>query len=140
MTALRDSGYTTSQVVVEVAEHVLRNSSGTAADRLNELRRAGVRIAVDDFGAGRASLNDLVAFGVDVMKIDRTLVSKLPDHAPSNDIVRGILAAARALDMTAVAEGVETEAQRAWLEANGCELGQGFYLGAPSAEVSPAPV
>jgi EAL domain-containing protein (putative c-di-GMP-specific phosphodiesterase class I) len=98
---------------------------------LRELAAAGVEIAVDDFGAGYSSLSRLRSLPVQVLKIDRTFLRGVPDDPEATAIVTAIIELALALGMEAVAEGVENEAQRAFLVERGCSLAQGFLLGRP---------
>ncbi len=90
----------------------------------------GVRLAIDDFGTGYSSLTYLKQLPIDVLKIDRSFVDGLGTDPNDTSIVRMILSLASALDLTAIAEGVETEVQLEALREYGCELGQG-YLWSP---------
>lgn len=100
-----------------------------AAERLRRLRRAGVQIAVDDFGTGYASMAYLTSLPLDTLKIDRALVVDLVNGRRDRIVVRAMISLARELDLKVVAEGVETEHQLALLADWGCDLYQGF-LGA----------
>ncbi len=112
--------------------------SATIADDENivsvlfELRRLGVRIAVDDFGTGYASLSYLRRLSVDMVKIDRSFIAGVGESAADSAIVLGIMGMAHGLDLLALAEGVETEAQKDFLTVAGCDLAQGFLLGRPA--------
>jgi diguanylate cyclase (GGDEF)-like protein/PAS domain S-box-containing protein len=111
--------------------------SATIADDDNilaalcELRRLGVRIAVDDFGTGYASLSYLRRLSVDMVKIDKSFIAGVGESPADSAIVLGIMGMAHGLDLVAVAEGVETEAQRDFLSVAGCDIAQGFLLGRP---------
>lgn len=117
-------------LVVEVVEGMLDEASPVVADNLHALRAAGVRLAVDDFGTGWSSLARLGALPLDVLKVDRSFVTTV---APGSDaaLCAGVVALAQALDLSIVAEGVETEHQAAWLRERGCEEAQG-WLWAPA--------
>ncbi len=95
---------------------------------LQALRRLGVRIALDDFGVGYSSLSRLQHLPVDTLKIDKTFVDNLPTNY---SIPATIIALAKNLHLTIVAEGVETLGQSAWLERHGCDFLQGYYYGRP---------
>jgi len=122
------------RLVVEVVEGLLDEDSPVVADNLHALRAAGVRLAVDDFGTGWSSLARLGRLPLDVLKIDRSFVTTV---APGSDaaLCAGVVALAQALDMSVVAEGVETEHQAAWLRERGCEEAQG-WLWAPALPAS----
>jgi EAL domain-containing protein (putative c-di-GMP-specific phosphodiesterase class I) len=97
------------------------------------LRDQGVGAALDDFGTGYSSLSYLHTFPLRTVKIDRSFVSRLDDdQGNSNAVVVSILALASALGMDAIAEGIETDTQRATLLAMGCRYGQGYLLGRPA--------
>ncbi|MBX7186924.1 MAG: EAL domain-containing protein [Vicinamibacteria bacterium] len=98
---------------------------------LFELRRMGVRIAVDDFGTGYASLSYLRRLSVDMVKIDKSFIAGVGESPADSAIVLGIMGMAHGLNLLAVAEGVETEAQRDFLSVAGCDIAQGFLLGRP---------
>ena len=98
---------------------------------LSELRRLGIRIAVDDFGTGYASLSYLRRLSVDSVKIDKTFIAGVGANPAESAIVLGIMGMAHGLNLLAVAEGVETLAQKEFLEVAGCDVAQGFLLGRP---------
>ena len=98
---------------------------------LFELRRMGVRIAVDDFGTGYASLSYLRRLSVDMVKIDKSFIAGVGESPADSAIVLGIMGMAHGLNLLALAEGVETEAQRDFLEVAGCDIAQGYLLGRP---------
>jgi EAL domain-containing protein (putative c-di-GMP-specific phosphodiesterase class I) len=98
---------------------------------LFELRQMGVRLAVDDFGTGYASLSYLRRLSVDTVKIDRSFIAGVGESPADSAIVFGIMGMAHGLNLVALAEGVETDAQKEFLEVAGCDLAQGFLLGRP---------
>ena len=119
-------------LMVEVTETSFMGRLGAVRDTLHLLRRAGVGVAVDDFGIGHSSLAYLQSLPVQELKIDRSFITGLGhEPGPSHAIVRAILAMAAALGLTTVAEGVETPEQAEWLMDHGCQLAQGFLLGRP---------
>ena len=99
---------------------------------LNELRAMGVRIVLDDFGTGFASLSNLTRFSVDKIKIDRSFISRLGGHAGSTAIVEASTMIADAFGVMVTAEGVETMAQRNLLRRMGIVQLQGYLYGAPA--------
>lgn len=113
---------------LELTESILVRDADEALHRLHALSRLGVRLAIDDFGTGYSSLAYLKRFPIEKLKIDRSFVRGLPDDESDVGIVRAILQMARALGMKVIAEGVETEPQRAFLRDEGCALFQGFLF------------
>ena len=97
-----------------------------------ELKRLGVRLAVDDFGTGNASLRHLARFPIDVLKIDRSFVDRIGIDQRQTAIAASIIGLGESLEMLVVAEGIETPDQLAQLLALGCDFGQGFLLGRPT--------
>jgi EAL domain-containing protein (putative c-di-GMP-specific phosphodiesterase class I) len=123
------AGIDPQRVTVEITENALVSDSPAAAERLNRLREAGIRIAVDDFGTGYANLAYLTALPLDIIKIDRGLVAGLVGDARAQIVVKALIRLARELRLEVVAEGVESAAQLELLMGWGCDLYQGF-LGA----------
>lgn len=130
-TVLSDTGLPASALEIEVTESAaMQHAEGTLA-ALTGLKRLGIHVAIDDFGTGYSSLSYLRTFPIDAIKIDRAFVRDLGEHENARTLIAGIIALARSLDLDVVAEGVETEAQRAILAAEGCGYLQGFLLGMP---------
>jgi EAL domain-containing protein (putative c-di-GMP-specific phosphodiesterase class I) len=98
---------------------------------LNRLAEIGVRIAIDDFGVGYASLQHLLDVPAHILKVDRALILNSVERRRAAAIVQKTIELAHTLGMTVVAEGIETEEQRRFLAAQGCAYGQGYYLGIP---------
>lgn len=129
--AARDHGVPPSSLIVEVTESVAMRDPACVEPVLDRLRALGVRLAIDDFGAGYSSLARLRDLDVDLLKIDRTFLAAAVSDDRAGRLVRAALDLAAALDMTAVAEGVENEQQRRFLVEGGCALAQGFHLARP---------
>jgi diguanylate cyclase (GGDEF)-like protein len=129
--AVERHGIPASGLIVEVTESVAMREAGCVEPVLTRLRDCGVRLAIDDFGSGYSSLARLRDLEVDLLKIDRAFLTEAPDDDRAGRVVGAALDLAAALDMTAVAEGVETERQRRFLVDRGCSLAQGFHLGRP---------
>ena len=128
---LAETGVAPARLTLEVTESAVMAQPDRATGVLAELRGLGVRLALDDFGTGYASLNHLHDLPVSVIKIDRAFVTRLTSGDKSLEIVRTIMTLAERLGLLVVAEGVETEAQRALLEGLGCGLMQGFLYSGP---------
>ena len=116
-------------ITAEITESALLVDRQSVADRLSRLREAGLRIAVDDFGTGYASLAYLTSLPLDAIKIDRGLIADLVGGERDRIVVKALIHLARELDLRVVVEGVETAAQLALIAEWGCDLYQGF-LGA----------
>jgi diguanylate cyclase (GGDEF)-like protein len=120
------------QLVLEVTESAVMENFALANETLRVLSGLGVQVAIDDFGAGASSLSQLKQLRwVDILKIDKSFVDGLGEDDEVCSIVSTIIALARALNMSVVAEGVETETQAAQLVASGCDHAQGFHFGRP---------
>ncbi len=129
---LAEAGLPASALELEITENVLLDRSiARLAGHLDALRAAGVRIALDDFGTGHASLAHLGTLPVDCLKVDRSFTAAIGRDRRCELLARTIIALARGLDLDCVVEGVETEAQRHFLEAHGCTHVQGWLTGRP---------
>lgn len=131
---VRRSGVAPESVVIEISERCLLDSdTGGSPVRaaLQSLSDAGFTIAVDDFGTGHSSLQHLVSFPIDVLKIDSSFVAEIDDKRSRQSIVAALISLARAAGMEVVAEGVEHSAQIDVLQQLGCNHGQGFYFSRP---------
>ncbi len=129
--ALTASSFDPACLELELTEGILMNNNEENMTALRAFKAMGVRIAIDDFGTGYSSLSYLQSFPVDVLKIDRAFVMDLPANASSIAIVDAIVTLAHGLGLEVVAEGVETPEQSAFLQAHGCDEGQGYYFGKP---------
>jgi diguanylate cyclase (GGDEF)-like protein/PAS domain S-box-containing protein len=118
-------------LMIEVAERVLADSPPAVAAELADLRRNGVRVAIDSFGAGLASLACLRRSAADVVKIHASFVAGIDSDPTLALLAETIIRLANDLDVEVIAEGVERPEQRGWLEAKGCALGQGPCLAGP---------
>lgn len=135
---LANSGLCPSDIQLEVTESVFLGRSAAHVRRtLERLNEAGVKVALDDFGTGFASLSHLKQFPVDIIKIDRSFINHLQVDEQDGAIVHALIGLASALELEVVAEGIETGAQRDFLQALGCTTGQGYLFGkaGPSASV-----
>ena len=128
---IRRTGITGRQLGLEMTESSLVSDTGTAMEVLGSLRRLGVSLLLDDFGTGYSSLHHLHSFPFDVLKIDRSFVTRMTEGEQPMHIVRTIVELARVLGMDAVAEGIETPEQDALLRQLGCRFGQGFFFSQP---------
>jgi len=129
--ALQDSGVEAGLLELEVTESVAMHDAQGSVKTLQRLKAAGLRISIDDFGTGYSSLSYLKRFPVDSLKLDRSFVAGLPDDADDASIANAVITMAHSLDLSVVAEGVETPAQQAFLARAGCDEMQGFLFSHP---------
>jgi diguanylate cyclase (GGDEF)-like protein/PAS domain S-box-containing protein len=132
---LQDAGVDGQALELEITERMLMHDVDAVRATLQRVKALGVRIAIDDFGTGYSSLGVLNQLPIDRIKIDRSFVSDLPGNASHAAIARAIVTLARSMGCTVIAEGVETEAQRAFLQELGCDELQGMLTGAPRAQL-----
>lgn len=128
---LRRFNVSSRQLGLEMTESSLIPDAPTALEVLGSLRRLGVSLLMDDFGTGYSSLNHLHKFPFDVLKIDRSFVTRMTEGEQPLQIVRTIIELARVLGMSVVAEGIETRAQYELLQQLGCRYGQGYLFAKP---------
>ncbi len=129
--ALADAGLPGSALVLEITEGMLVAGLDQARATLLALRECGVGIAVDDFGVGYSSLSYLRTLPVQSIKIDRSFLHGIPEETEAVSVIRAIIALARELKLTAIAEGIETSAQYEFLRTGGVDLGQGYHIARP---------
>ena len=128
---LRATGLRPLHLELELTEGVFLDHTQASIDKLTTLRERGVRIAIDDFGTGYSSLSYLQRLPIDVIKIDQSFVRQIEHNDDSGAIVKAILDVAHSLGKPVVAEGIETEQQRALLATWGCDVGQGYLWSRP---------
>jgi len=115
---------------VEITERILMEKYDTEDNRLLHISNLGISLSLDDFGTGYSSLSYLRFCPVSTLKIDKSFVSNMPDHA--NEVLcKTILAMSKALGLQVVAEGIETAYQKDFLREHGCELSQGYHFSKP---------
>jgi EAL domain-containing protein (putative c-di-GMP-specific phosphodiesterase class I) len=118
-------------IELEITENVLLRHAVATVDALDAVRALGVRLAIDDFGTGYSSLSYLRRYAIDTVKIDRSFVHDIPADPDDSAITAAIISLAQSLKLDVIAEGVETEAQRAFLLERGCHLMQGYLFSRP---------
>jgi EAL domain-containing protein (putative c-di-GMP-specific phosphodiesterase class I) len=126
------------RMVLEVVEGDIINDHAQFNARIDEYRGLGLKVAIDDFGAGYSGLNLLVDFQPDLVKLDRQLVTGIERHGPLQAVVRAISQICLDLGIDIVAEGVESEAEYAWLASQGIHLFQGYLFARPAFESFPS--
>jgi EAL domain-containing protein (putative c-di-GMP-specific phosphodiesterase class I) len=132
---LATTGLPPAALALEITESALMDESELVAENLRGLKELGVGLVLDDFGTGYSSLAYLRRFPIDAIKIDRRFIAGLGHDTDDTTIVEAIVRMAAGLRLDVVAEGIETEEQRAILDAMGCRRGQGYLF---SEAVAPA--
>lgn len=128
---LEETGLEPNFLELELTESVLIKTAESTQSILMTLRAKGVQVAIDDFGTGYSSLSYLRKFPADSLKIDQSFVRQLTTAPKDTSIVTAIISMARSMKMRVVAEGVETQEERAFLQANECDEAQGYYFSRP---------
>jgi diguanylate cyclase (GGDEF)-like protein len=129
---LRQTGTDPARITLEITESAFIGDADHARHILKQLKHLGVRLALDDFGSGHASMRDLKNFPVDIVKVDREFIADLGHDPATHLIVDSMVQLAHNLGMTVVAEGIESAAQYELSTRLGCNLCQGFYIGRPT--------
>ena len=126
---LRETGLPARLLELEITEGVLMENVNANLDLLHRFQAAGIHLSIDDFGTGYSSMSYLKRFPIDQLKIDRSFIRDVPGDGEA--IATAIIAMAHSLDLTVVAEGVETADQLSFLRQAGCDIVQGFYFAIP---------
>ncbi|MGO6737373.1 EAL domain-containing protein [Rhizobium leguminosarum] len=131
ISVLRELDFSPRRLTLEITEGVLMTNPDQARRSIDQLKRVGIKFALDDFGCGYASIGALRQFGFDRMKIDRSLVSALDEGANGADVLRATISLATALQIPVTAEGIENTRQATILRDAGCDQLQGYLIGRP---------
>ena len=129
--ALSESGLAPELLELEITESIVINPPARIFTVLNKIKELGVRLAVDDFGSGYSSLAQVRHFPIDTLKVDRSLIGNIPTNKIDMAITQAIIDIGKAMQLTIVAEGVETPAQLSFLKERSCDLMQGYYFSKP---------
>jgi EAL domain-containing protein (putative c-di-GMP-specific phosphodiesterase class I) len=127
--AIAQAGADPKLLEIEITESIAMQHPGTVQLVLTDLRQLGVRVALDDFGSGYSSFAYLKSLPVDIIKIDRSFVARVPSDNDDSAIVRAIIAFGLCTGRDVHAEGVESVEQANWLQAEGCDTAQGYLFG-----------
>jgi len=128
---IREAGVAPAQMQLEITESAVMRDPDLAVSIMQEVRERGVQLAIDDFGTGYSSLSHLKRFPIDALKIDRSFIQDIPKDRDSMAIARAIAAMGGSLDLTVIAEGIETEGQLAFVREHGCDEAQGYLFSRP---------
>jgi diguanylate cyclase (GGDEF)-like protein/PAS domain S-box-containing protein len=136
LSTIESFGLNPDRLMIEITESAMMvESRANMEPVLDELHERGLRLAIDDFGSGHSSLSRLNQMRVSTLKIDQSFVRDLPEDRSSAVLVSSIIQLAKNLGLDPLAEGIETEAQRAFFLEHGCDLGQGFHFSRPVVAV-----
>ena len=139
LAAARRCGISPDRIVIEVTESEAIQDHRRFAELIDVYRHEGMRVAIDDFGAGHSGLNLLAEFQPDQIKVDIALVRRIDMKGPRQSIVRAIIGLCRELRIDVIAEGIESMEQLRWLEDEGLCLFQGYLFAKPGFECLPKP-
>jgi len=128
---LSETGLEARYLELELTEGVLMENAKSSAAVLDELKTMGIHLAVDDFGTGYSSLSYLRQFPIDVLKIDQSFIRQITSDFDDSTIIAAIISMGKSLKHVVVAEGIETDQQRAYLQSHHCEEGQGYLFSRP---------
>lgn len=128
---IRETGIAPSSLKLELTESAVMDNAETAILMLQQIKETGVQVSIDDFGTGYSSLSYLHRFPIDQLKVDRSFVSAMEENTENGEIVRTVIALAKALGLKVVAEGIESIHQFHQLRILGCEYGQGYLFSKP---------
>jgi EAL domain-containing protein (putative c-di-GMP-specific phosphodiesterase class I) len=128
---IQESGARPAQLKLELTESMLLEDVDSIIAKMNELKLLGVHFSMDDFGTGYSSLQYIKRLPLDQLKIDQSFVRDINADANSTAIVKTVVAMSQALGLEVIAEGVETEEQKTFLDKNGCHTFQGYLFGKP---------
>jgi len=131
--SLEASGLEPGNLVIELTESTMMYNTEANLERFQRLKALGVKVAIDDFGTGYSSLSYLHRFPIDILKIDRSFVSRLTRSNEGPELARAVITLGENLGLDTVAEGIELEPQVAALLALGCVAGQGFLFARPGS-------
>ena len=129
--ALRDTGLDAQYLELEITESMIMQNLDSAVHMMKELQELGVQIAIDDFGTGYSSLSTLKKFPVARLKIDKSFMDDIPKNEDDMAVTSAVISLGQRLNMRVIAEGVETDAQIAFLNANNCDEMQGYHFSKP---------
>ena len=129
--ALKESGLEAKYLELELTESLIMQDVELAVATMEELRRLGVKLSIDDFGTGYSSLSALKTFPVERLKIDMSFVDGLPADVNDKAVAGAVISLGHKLKMRVIAEGVETDAQAAFLRENNCDEMQGYLFSRP---------
>ena len=129
--ALEKSGLPASCLTLELTENMVMENAASNIELLQQLKEIGLKLSIDDFGTGYSSLSYLQRFPLDELKIDRSFIEEVKSDNSHAPIVRSMVSLAHDLDMTVVAEGIETDVQLNYMQNLKCELYQGYLRSKP---------
>lgn len=131
---INETGIDPSCLKLEITENAVMGNAEAVIEVLKKIQRLGVQLSIDDFGTGYSNLSYLHRFPIDTLKVDRSFVSSMDEGSENGEIVRTVIALAKALRLSVIAEGIESIHQFHQLRILGCEFGQGYLFSRPLPE------
>ena len=128
---INETGISAENLELEITERCIMEYTQENLSILNGFRKMGCRISIDDFGTGYSSMGYLKDFSMDSIKIDKSFIDHLPKNSNNSEVTTAIIALSHSLEYTVIAEGIENREQEAFLIAQGCDYGQGYYFSRP---------
>lgn len=132
--ALSNSDLSPEYLELEITESILAKDASKAIEILSIIKQNGIKLSIDDFGTGYSSLNYLASFPVDYLKVDRSFINDITTNKRNASITETIIAMSKALEMSVIVEGIETEDQLEYVRNMHCELAQGYLFSKPVPE------
>lgn len=133
---LQETGLPATRLELEITESLAMHDAEKSITTMNELRALGIQLSIDDFGTGYSSLSYLKCFPINKLKVDQSFVRNMTSNANDASIARTVVSLGQSLNLTVIAEGVETHEQLALLEQYGCDEVQGYLFSRPIAKES----
>lgn len=130
-TVLKETGMPPELLELEITEGMVMQDTERAISILTEIKKLGVRLAIDDFGVGYSSLSQIKKFPIDTLKVDGSFIRDIPQNMEDRAITEAIIAMGKTLSLTVIAEGVETEEQETFLREHACDQSQGYFFSRP---------
>jgi EAL domain-containing protein (putative c-di-GMP-specific phosphodiesterase class I) len=131
---LEETGLEPQYLILEITESILIKSLETNIKKLDELRKLGIKIAMDDFGSGYSSLSYIINLPIDILKIDKSFVDDITKNSKKESIIEAIISLAQKINLQVVAEGVEIKEQYDILMKQNCDKIQGYYFSKPLSD------
>jgi diguanylate cyclase (GGDEF)-like protein/PAS domain S-box-containing protein len=129
---LQNTGLSAEFLKLELTESMLIDDIDFTVERMNQLKKMGIKLVIDDFGTGYSSLSYLEQFPIDILKIDKSFITELVNKENDASIAQAVIILGHTLNLEVLAEGVETKLQKEFIDSHGCDYAQGYYFKSPT--------